>query len=54
MQEPGDAEFAEMPSNALMHNRVDHRLPLAQIAPLLVTLAQKAAPQRLGRAAARK
>ena len=44
VQDPGDAEFAEMPSNALMHNRVDHRLPLAQIAPLLVTLAQKAAP----------
>jgi two-component system chemotaxis response regulator CheB len=54
VQEPGDAEHGEMPSNALMHNRVDHRAPLAEMAPLLVKLAGKsvaapasAPPERL-------
>jgi two-component system chemotaxis response regulator CheB len=42
VQDPGDAEHSEMPSNALMHNRIDHRLPLADIAPLLMELASKA------------
>jgi two-component system chemotaxis response regulator CheB len=43
VQEPNDADHPEMPLNALMHNRVDHRLPLEGIAALLTRLAQEAA-----------
>ncbi|HYS13311.1 MAG TPA: chemotaxis protein CheB [Burkholderiaceae bacterium] len=39
VQEPNEALYPEMPSNALMHNRVDHRLLVNEIAPLLVRLA---------------
>lgn len=38
VQEPEDAEHPEMPINALLHNRVDHRLPLDRIAGTLVQL----------------
>ena len=41
VQEPNEADHPEMPMNALMHNRVDHRLPLAGIAALLTRLAQE-------------
>jgi two-component system chemotaxis response regulator CheB len=41
VQDPADAEYPDMPSNALMHNRIDHRLPLADIAALLVELARQ-------------
>jgi two-component system chemotaxis response regulator CheB len=41
VQEPGDALHPEMPQNALTHNRVDHRLPLDEMAPLLTRLAHE-------------
>jgi two-component system chemotaxis response regulator CheB len=41
VQEPNEAHHPEMPMNALMHNRVDHRLPLEGIAALLTRLAQE-------------
>ena len=40
-QEPEESEYPEMPVNALMRMQVDHRLRLAQIADLLVQLAQE-------------
>ena len=46
VQDPGDAEYAQMPANALMHNRIDHRLPLAEIPALLASLASKTVPPR--------
>ena len=39
VQEPNEAVHPEMPMNALMHNRIDHRLPLEDIAALLTQLA---------------
>lgn len=42
VQEPNDAHHPGMPMNALMHNRIDHRLPLEGIAALLTQLAQQA------------
>jgi two-component system chemotaxis response regulator CheB len=42
VQEPNEADHPEMPMNALMHNRVDHRLRLEGIAALLTRLAQEA------------
>ena len=44
VQEPAEAAHPDMPTNALMHNRVDYREPLERIAPLLVELAREAAP----------
>lgn len=44
VQEPAEAERPEMPLNALMHNRIDYRLPLEDIAALLVRLLHKPAP----------
>jgi two-component system chemotaxis response regulator CheB len=41
VQDPAEAAHPEMPSNALMHNRIDHRLPLSGIAQLLATLARQ-------------
>jgi two-component system, chemotaxis family, protein-glutamate methylesterase/glutaminase len=41
VQEPAEAEHPEMPTHALMHNRIDHRLPLAGIAELLVRLSRE-------------
>jgi two-component system chemotaxis response regulator CheB len=39
VQEPAEALFPDMPNNALMHNQIDYRVPLSEIAPLLVRLA---------------
>ena len=41
VQEPGEAEHPEMPMNALLRTKVDHRLPLPKIAELLVRLAKE-------------
>jgi len=41
VQEPAEALFPEMPSNALLHNQIDYRLPLSDIGPLLVRLASE-------------
>ena len=41
VQDPRDAEYAQMPQNALSHVRIDHCVPLAQIGPLLGRLAEK-------------
>jgi two-component system chemotaxis response regulator CheB len=38
VQDPADAMFPSMPMSALVHVRVDHAVPLAEIAPLLVRL----------------
>jgi two-component system, chemotaxis family, protein-glutamate methylesterase/glutaminase len=43
VQEPAEAEYPEMPSNALMHNRIDHRLPLEEIGRLIARLAREPA-----------
>jgi two-component system chemotaxis response regulator CheB len=42
VQEPNEADHPEMPMNALMHNRIDHRLSLEGIAALLTELAKEA------------
>jgi len=44
VQEPSEALHPDMPNNALMHNRVDYRLLVHEIAPLLVALAGEEAP----------
>lgn len=41
VQEPEDAQYPDMPVNALMHNRIDYRLRLHEIPALLVRLAQE-------------
>lgn len=41
VQEPGEAEYPEMPSNALLYNEIDHRLSIAGIADLLVRLSHE-------------
>src|SRR5262249_5443581 len=41
VQEPAEADHPEMPTNALMHMRIDHRLPLPEIAQLLARLARQ-------------
>ena len=41
VQEPEDAQHPDMPMSALMHNRIDHRLPLREIPALLVRLVQE-------------
>jgi two-component system chemotaxis response regulator CheB len=38
-QDPDDAVFADMPRNAIRLDHVDHVLPVAEIAALLVQLA---------------
>jgi len=43
VQDPAEALFPDMPRNALEYVEVDHVLPLAQIAPLLVRLSQEQA-----------
>jgi len=40
VQDPEDALFADMPRSARDHVDVDHCVPLAEIAPLLVTLSR--------------
>jgi two-component system chemotaxis response regulator CheB len=44
VQDPDNAEYPQMPANALLHNRVDHRLPLEQIGALIGRLAHEPAP----------
>jgi two-component system chemotaxis response regulator CheB len=39
VQDPDEAQAPSMPRSALRYVQVDHRLPLSQIAPLLVRLA---------------
>lgn len=46
VQDPDDAEEAAMPSSALRRLSVDHCVPAARIAELLVRLAGSPAPQR--------
>lgn len=41
VQDPADAEHPEMPSNALLYNEVDHRLPVSDMAGLLVQLGRQ-------------
>jgi two-component system, chemotaxis family, protein-glutamate methylesterase/glutaminase len=48
VQEPADASNRSMPLNALENGAVDHKLPAAQVGPLLARLAREpAAPQPL-------
>jgi two-component system chemotaxis response regulator CheB len=49
VQDPDEAEFPGMPLSALLHTGVDHRLPVAAMADLLVRLAGRRAPGRAGR-----
>ena len=41
VQDPADAEQPSMPASALANVQVDHRLPLSEIPPLLVTLTEQ-------------
>jgi len=41
VQEPDEASHPQMPWNALLHNRVDHRLRLDEIAALLTRMARE-------------
>jgi two-component system chemotaxis response regulator CheB len=41
VQDPETAAQPEMPLNALRHNRIDHRVPLEQMGPLLGRLARQ-------------
>jgi two-component system, chemotaxis family, protein-glutamate methylesterase/glutaminase len=45
VQDPADASFPEMPTNAMQHAKVDHVVPIAALAPLLVRLTTQAAPE---------
>lgn len=45
VQDPGDAQVPNMPGNALAHVAVDHRVPAAQIAPLLLRLSAANGPE---------
>jgi two-component system, chemotaxis family, protein-glutamate methylesterase/glutaminase len=49
VQDPAEARHPDMPQNALMHNRIDHSLPLADIAALLVRLAREPAGQPMAK-----
>jgi len=44
VQEPAEAEYPSMPRTALRYVDIDHRVPLAGIAPLLARLVAEAAP----------
>jgi two-component system chemotaxis response regulator CheB len=46
VQDPNDAQVPDMPTSALSYVSVDRVLPLAQIGPLLATLASEAAPAK--------
>jgi two-component system, chemotaxis family, protein-glutamate methylesterase/glutaminase len=52
VQDPDEAEFPGMPLSALLHTSVDHRLPVAAMADLLVRLAGRRAAGGAGRAEA--
>jgi two-component system chemotaxis response regulator CheB len=41
VQDPATAAHSEMPESALLHNEIDHVLPLKEIAPLLARLAHE-------------
>ena len=41
VQDPADAEIADMPTSALRHVEVDHCVPLARMAQLLTSLASR-------------
>jgi two-component system chemotaxis response regulator CheB len=41
VQDPDTAVQPEMPLNALMHNRIDYRVPLEEMGPLLARLARE-------------
>lgn len=45
VQDPGEAQYPDMPSNALRYVDVDHCLPLAQIPDLLLRLAAEPAAE---------
>src|SRR5207248_1020910 len=45
VQDPADALFTGMPESAVQNVRIDHVLPVAAIAPLLVQLAQQTASE---------
>lgn len=47
VQDPDDAEWPSMPRNALKRDHVDHSLPLADMAALLVRLSQEKAGRSL-------
>jgi len=40
VQDPAEAAHSSMPENALKYNSIDHRLPIGQIAPLLIRLSK--------------
>ena len=44
VQEPSEAQMKSMPLNALAHVEVDHKLPVAEIGPLLGRLVEQPAP----------
>ena len=46
MQDPDDAEYPDMPRNALDNVKVDHCLPLAEMGPLLNKIIQQKLPKR--------
>jgi two-component system, chemotaxis family, protein-glutamate methylesterase/glutaminase len=50
VQDPRDAAFPEMPRHALAHVAVDHVVPLAELAPLLLELARSPRPPPLAEA----
>src|SRR5262245_54520582 len=41
VQDPEDADFPQMPMNAMLHLEVDHSLPVAKLAPLLTKLVRE-------------
>ena len=45
-QTPADAEFPDMPANAIEHVEVDHTVPLAEMGALLAELVGKRAPKK--------
>jgi two-component system chemotaxis response regulator CheB len=45
VQDPNDATYPDMPSNALKHVEVDHCVPIAAMGDLLVKLAGRRAPK---------
>lgn len=45
VQDPQDAVYSSMPESALRHVVVDHCLPIAEMAPLLVRLTGESAPE---------
>ena len=46
VQDPEDARYPDMPRNALAHLPVDHVVPIARMAELIVQLAGQSAPEQ--------